>query len=266
MSMSSATEPARHPAVAPAGELPARNVGQMSSNSARRDNGPVTVRELGLIDYQQAWDLQHDLAARRAAGEIPDHLLLLEHPSVYTAGKRTQPSDLPVDDSPVISVDRGGRITWHGPGQLVGYPIVRLAEPLDVVDYVRRLEQALIQVCSDLGVTCGRVAGRSGVWVAAADGIQRKIAAIGVRVQRAVAMHGVALNCNADLSRFRAIVPCGLPDVGTTSLTRELGTEITVAQVRDRLAEAILAALDGDLPVTVHDLAESTSQKAGNLS
>src|SRR5690625_188467 len=151
--------------------------------STRSSSAPIDVRQLGTVDYGTAWQLQRDLAGTRADGGT-DTLLLLEHPPVYTAGRRTEPHERPVDGTPVIDVDRGGKITWHGPGQLVGYPIVRLADPIDVVDYVRRLEQALIAVCEQFGVPCGRVEGRSGVWLAAAgDRPERKIAAIGIRVQ-----------------------------------------------------------------------------------
>ena len=186
------------------------------------------------VEYERAWAMQRDLHARVAAGKAPDTVLLLEHPPVYTAGRRTSPSDRPFDGTPVVDVDRGGRITWHGPGQLVGYPIVRLASPVDVVAYVRRLEEALIRACADLGVTAGRVEGRSGVWIAAdpAPGgrRERKIAAIGVRVAQGVTMHGFALNCDPDLSWFARIVPCGIPDADVTSLTVELGRDVPVAQ------------------------------------
>ncbi|WP_137723759.1 lipoyl(octanoyl) transferase LipB [Prescottella subtropica] len=227
--------------------------------SARSSSDPMSVERLGRIDYVAAWDHQRELATRRADGEGPDTLLLLEHPAVYTAGRRTAPEDRPADGTPVIDVDRGGKITWHGPGQLVGYPIVGLAEPVDVVDYVRRLEEALIEVCTDLGVTCGRVEGRSGVWLAAAaaDGRwlpERKVAAIGVRVQRGVTMHGFALNCNAALDGFDNIVPCGIRDAGVTTLSRELGRDVTVGEVTDAVTTAVLAALDGTLPVTVRDI------------
>lgn len=226
-----------------------------ATRSARYDSTPVDVRELGLIDYQQAWDLQRELAARRADGAGTDTLLLLEHPSVYTAGRRTEEADRPTDGSPVIDVDRGGKITWHGPGQLVGYPIIRLAEPIDVVDYVRRLEQALIRTVTDLGVECGRVPGRSGVWLPASGLLpERKIASIGIRVQRGVTLHGISLNCNADLGAFGAIVACGIRDVGSTSLSQELGREVTVAEVTPRIAEILPAALDGEIPVTEHDI------------
>ncbi|HEX9066041.1 MAG TPA: lipoyl(octanoyl) transferase LipB, partial [Streptosporangiaceae bacterium] len=164
------------------------------------------------VGYEQAWDLQRDLHARRVAGEIGDVCLLLEHLPVYTAGRRTEPSDRPLGDpgAPVIEVDRGGKITWHGPGQLVGYPIVALDEPIDVVAYVRMVEEALIRTCAGAGLATGRVAGRSGVWVPGTAGRQdRKVAAIGIRVARGVTMHGFALNCDNDLSWFDRIVPCG---------------------------------------------------------
>lgn len=236
--------------------------------SARLDNTPVVVRDLELIDYELAWEIQRDLAAQRADGSGADHLLLLEHPSVYTAGRRTRPEDLPIDGSKVVQVDRGGKITWHGPGQLVGYPIVRLAEPVDVVAYVRRLEQALIQVCTDLGVVCGRVDGRSGVWLPAEGQLpERKIAAIGVRVQRGVALHGIALNCNSTSDGFDAIIPCGIRDVGTTTLSCELGRDVTVTEIRDAAAAALIAAIDGDLPVTECTLSRAAANdtKAGSI-
>ncbi|WP_330253712.1 lipoyl(octanoyl) transferase LipB [Nocardia sp. NBC_00565] len=227
--------------------------------SARFDTTPIVVEDLGLIDYHSAWDLQRSIAAQRAEGQGSDHLLLLEHPSVYTAGRRTEADDLPIDGSPVVQVDRGGKITWHGPGQLVGYPIVRLAEPVDVVQYVRRLEQALITVCTDLGLTCGRVESRSGVWLPATEFYsERKVASIGVRVQRGVALHGISLNCNSALDGFQAIVPCGIRDAGVTTLTRELGREVTVAEVKPLVADAIARALNGELPVTEHNIARIT--------
>ncbi len=223
------------------------------TRSARFDTTPVVVENLGLIDYHQAWDRQRELAAQRAEGLGADHLLLLEHPSVFTAGRRTEAEDLPIDGSPVVEVDRGGKITWHGPGQLVGYPIIRLAEPVDVVDYVRRLEEALITVCTGLGVICGRVEGRSGVWLPAAGPLaERKIAAIGVRVQRGVALHGISLNCNSGMEGFSAIIPCGIRDAGVTTLSRELGRDVTVDEVRPLVAEAIVAALNGEIPVQPH--------------
>lgn len=209
------------------------------------------LRDLGTIDYQQAWDLQRELARERAASDdAPDTLLLLEHPSVYTAGKRTEPDERPDDGTPVVDVDRGGKITWHGPGQLVGYPIVKLADPVDVVAFVRRLEQALIAVCDDLGLATGRVEGRSGVWRAADDQRpERKIAAIGIRVQGGVTMHGFEINCDADLAAFDHIVPCGIRDAGVTSLSLELGRQVTVEEVRPLAQRHVPAALDGSLPV-----------------
>ncbi|GLY20736.1 lipoyl(octanoyl) transferase LipB [Micromonospora sp. NBRC 101691] len=192
-------------------------------------SGLTTVRA-GLLDYQAAWDEQRRLHEAVVAGESPDTVLLLEHPSVYTAGKRTEPWDRPMDGTPVIDVDRGGKITWHGPGQLVGYPIVRLPDPVDVVAYVRRTEQLLIDVCAEFGLTAGRMEGRSGVWVPADDrGPARKVAAIGIRVSRGVTQHGFSLNCDCDLTHFDRIVPCGIRDAGVTSLSAELGRPITVA-------------------------------------
>ncbi|HWM03004.1 MAG TPA: lipoyl(octanoyl) transferase LipB [Actinophytocola sp.] len=221
----------------------------MVHSSCRASSAPVHVRELGSIDYEQAWQLQRSLAAMRADEAGPDTMLLLEHPSVYTAGKRTEPTERPDDGTPVIDVDRGGKITWHGPGQLVGYPIVKLADPVDVVQFVRRLEQALIAVCDELGVPTGRVEGRSGVWLAADHRPERKIAAIGIRVQRGVTMHGFEINCDADLGAFEHIIPCGISDAGVTSLSLELGYQVTVADVLPLAERHMLAALDGSLPV-----------------
>jgi lipoyl(octanoyl) transferase len=217
----------------------------VASTSIRSAATPVDVRHLGTVDYQSAWDLQRELAAARIAGG-PDTLLLLQHPSVYTAGKRTEPHERPVDGTPVIDTDRGGKITWHGPGQLVGYPIIGLAQPLDVVNFVRRLEDSLIAVCAGFGLQTGRVQGRSGVWVPGRSGrLDRKIAAIGIRVARATTLHGFSLNCDCDLDAFSEIVPCGIADAGVTSLTAELGTRITCDDVADRVADAVADALDG---------------------
>jgi lipoyl(octanoyl) transferase len=204
----------------------------------------------GVVPYEQAWAHQRELHAQRVAGEVPDTLLLLEHPSVYTAGRRTEPHERPLDGTPVIDVDRGGKITWHGPGQLVGYPIVALPDPVDVVAYVRRLEQALIDVCAGFGLATGRVDGRSGVWVAADEpgsGFrpERKVAAIGVRVASGVTMHGFALNCDPDLGAFGAIVPCGIPDAGVTSLSAELGRDITTADAIGPVEAAMRRVLTG---------------------
>jgi lipoyl(octanoyl) transferase len=194
-------------------------------------------------DYEEVWAEQRRLHAQRVAGEVPDTVLLLEHRSVYTAGKRTLPHERPLDGTPVIDVDRGGKITWHGPGQLVGYPIVRLPEPIDVVAFVRRLEQALIDVCADMGLAVTRIEGRSGVWVPADErGPDRKIAAIGLRVAQGVTMHGFALNCDCDLTAYDRIVPCGITDAGVTSLSAELGRRIGVEDVLDA-TEARLTAM-----------------------
>ncbi|HYO85562.1 MAG TPA: lipoyl(octanoyl) transferase LipB [Dermatophilaceae bacterium] len=197
------------------------------------------------VDYRTAWAHQRDVHARVVAGELPDTVLLLEHAATYTAGKRTQPHERPFDGTPVIDVDRGGKITWHGPGQLVGYPIVRLPDPVDVVGYVRRLEDMLIRVCADVGVpNASRIEGRTGVWVPAdASGPARKLGAIGVRVSRAVTMHGFALNANCDLTWGRIIVPCGITDAGVTTLSLETGRVVTVMDIlpliRSRLEEVL---------------------------
>lgn len=233
--------------------------------SCRASSDPVEVRHLGTIDYMAAWDLQRELAEARATGSGGDVLLLLEHPSVYTAGKRTRPEDRPVDGTPVVDVDRGGRITWHGPGQLVGYPIIGLAEPIDVVGYVRRLEQALIAVCDELGAPgAGRVEGRSGVWFPADDTRpERKVAAIGVRVQRGVTMHGFAINCDPDMSVWDRIVPCGIADAGVTSLAAELGRSVSVAEITPLVERAVLAALNGELPIEERNLERAQPTAAG---
>ncbi|MDQ2781992.1 lipoyl(octanoyl) transferase LipB [Lapillicoccus sp.] len=185
-----------------------------------------------LVDYQDAWDAQRELHAKVVAGEEPDTTLLLEHVAVYTAGKRTEPHERPLDGTPVIDVDRGGKITWHGPGQIVGYPIVRLPAPIDVVAHVRRLEELMIRVCADFGVDAARVEGQSGTWVLADErGPNRKIGAIGVRVSRQVTMHGFAFNCDPDLGWADVIIPCGIVGAGVTSLSRELGRDVPVPEV-----------------------------------
>jgi lipoyl(octanoyl) transferase len=224
----------------------------MAPVSIRSSTAPIDVQRLGSVDYRQAWRLQRELAEARIAGG-PDTLLLLEHPSVYTAGKRTLPSERPgAPDVPVIDTDRGGKITWHGPGQLVGYPVIGLAEPLDVVNFVRRLEESLITVCAGLGLETRRIDGRSGVWVPA-DGRRpaRKVAAVGIRVSRSTTLHGFALNCDCDLSAFSAIVPCGISDAGVTSLTAELGRQVRVEDVVEPVAAAVGDALDGRLSVAL---------------
>jgi len=187
------------------------------------------------VEYQSAWDLQRRVHADVVAG-APDVVLLLEHPPVYTAGRRTEPLERPLDGTPVIDVDRGGKITWHGPGQLVGYPILRLPDPIDVVAHVRRIESMIIAVCADLGLATDRVDGRSGVWVPQdSRGPDRKIAAIGIRVAEGVTMHGFALNCDCDLTWFDRIVPCGIRDASVTSLSRELGRDVSVTEVTEVL-------------------------------
>jgi lipoyl(octanoyl) transferase len=196
--------------------------------------------DLGLgseyLDYQSTWDLQRAIHGEVTAYTRPDTVLLLEHASVYTAGKRTEPQERPLDGTPVIDVDRGGKITWHGPGQLVGYPIVRLPESVLVVDYVRRLEEALIAALAEYGLSTGRIRGRSGVWLAADDQrVERKIAAIGVRVAAGTTMHGFALNVEPDLSWFDRIIPCGLTGVGVTSMAAELGRHLTLTEVAQAL-------------------------------
>lgn len=196
------------------------------------------------MPYDVAWDEQRSLHEAIVSGEARDTVLLLEHPPVYTAGRRTPPEDRPTDGTPVVDVDRGGRITWHGPGQLVGYPIVRLAQPMDVVGHVRRLEAALIEVCAAVGLETMRVKGRSGVWVPADSPLtgtrpERKIAAIGVRVARGVTMHGFALNCDCDLTWFDRIVPCGIADAGVTSLSAELDRDVTITEVLPYVEEQL---------------------------
>ncbi|WP_426592283.1 lipoyl(octanoyl) transferase LipB [Cellulomonas sp. McL0617] len=202
-----------------------------------------------LLPYEPTWQLQREIHAAVADGTGDDVVLLCEHEDVYTAGKRTAKADRPVDGTPVVDVDRGGRITWHGPGQLVGYPIVRLAAPIDVVRYVRALEEALIRTCADLGLTAIRVEGRSGVWFAATPAQrERKVAAIGVRVSRNVTMHGFALNCEPDLSAYDRIVPCGIADADVTSLSAEAGRRVSIAEVtplvRGHLDETLAPLLD----------------------
>lgn len=198
------------------------------------------------VDYRQAWELQRQIHSEVAAGTRANTIILVEHPDVFTAGKRTQPSDLPWDGSEVIEVDRGGRITWHGPGQLVCYPIVKLPSPVDVMDYVHKLEQAVMNVCADFQIKTKRVEERTGVWVPQdQNGPDRKIAAIGVRVAKGVTMHGLALNCNCDLSAYSRIVPCGISDAGVTSISKEVGREITIQDSKERLKSELLNNLVG---------------------
>ena len=203
----------------------------------------VKVQELGVVDYLSAWQLQKQIAEEVLTGKIESTLLLLQHPSVYTAGRRTQLSDRPLDNTPVIDVDRGGKITWHGVGQLVGYPIIKLKNPADVVGFVRELENVLIQVCGEFGITAQRYCERSGVWVRD-EKSDRKIAAIGLRVAKGVTTHGFALNVNPDLSAYSKIIPCGIPDAKVTSLSAELGEEINIDQVMPVLQKYICPVLE----------------------
>lgn len=233
--------------------------------SIRDSSSAPHVRNLGTVDYQQAWDYQAELAASRHREDIPDQILVLEHPNTYTAGKRTQPSDRPDNGLPVIDVDRGGRITWHGPGQLVVYPIIKLADPVDVVDYVRRLEEAIIQAVRAVGVTtAGRIDGRSGVWVPA-DGARpdRKVAALGIRITRGVTMHGLALNCCNSLEYYDHIVPCGIADAGVTTLSEELGRPVSVTEMTAPLVEALIDALEGRLIVADHTFGQAPDPTKG---
>ena len=194
------------------------------------------------VDYLDGWDRQRALHERVLAGSAPDTVLLLEHSPVYTAGKRTEDHERPLDGTPVIPVDRGGKLTWHGPGQLVGYPVLRLPDPSRIADYVSTLEDALIAVLADYGITGERVAGRSGVWVR--GGFDRKIAAIGIRVDHGVTMHGFALNCSNDLAPYTQIVACGITDAGTTSISAETGRTVTPTDVTARVEQELLRRRD----------------------
>jgi lipoyl(octanoyl) transferase len=202
----------------------------------------IALSRHGLVDYQKAWESQRAIHQDVADGKRPNTLLLLEHPSVFTAGRRTVDSERPKDGTPVIDVDRGGRITWHGPGQLVGYPIVKLLKPTELVGFVREIESGLIAVCRDLGVHAVAVEGRSGVWIQDEKG-DRKIAAIGVRVAQGVTMHGFALNVNPDLSSFKAIIPCGIADADVTSLEIELQRHVTIDEVAPLVEQHIFESL-----------------------
>jgi lipoyl(octanoyl) transferase len=212
----------------------------------------LCIEHLGFVPhavpYLDGWAHQRRVHAQVVSGDLPDTLLLLEHDAVYTAGRRTDPAGRPTDGTEVVDVDRGGKITWHGPGQIVGYPIVRLPDPIDVVAHVRRLEEGLIAVCHEVGVPAERVAGRSGVWVAGRPGRRdRKLAAIGVRVSQGVTMHGFALNCDCDLGWAQTIVPCGLPDAEVTSLSVELGRPAPVPLVLPLVERHLAAVLTGSV-------------------
>jgi lipoyl(octanoyl) transferase len=202
----------------------------------------IALSRHGLVEYQKAWESQRAIHQDVVDGKRPNTLLLLEHPSVFTAGRRTDDSERPTDGTPVIDVDRGGRITWHGPGQLVGYPIVKLLKPTELVGFVREIEAGLIAVCSDLGLETQRIDGRSGVWVRDNQG-DRKIAAIGIRVAKGVTMHGFALNVNPDLTAFKSIIPCGISDADVTSLEIELQRVITIDEVAPLVERHIFESL-----------------------
>jgi lipoyl(octanoyl) transferase len=202
----------------------------------------IVVDHIGLLEYESALALQRKIHSEVASRDRANTLLLLEHPSVYTAGKRTQISEMPTDGTPVVQVDRGGRITWHGPGQLVGYPIVKLLKPTELVGFVRTLENALIEVCAEIDVNAVRVDGRSGVWISDSTG-DRKIAAIGIRVAGGVTMHGFALNVSPDLSKFGQIIPCGIDDAAVTSLAVELKRTVDIAEITPIVEKHLVEAL-----------------------
>ena len=206
------------------------------------DSAPLALQRSGLVDYEDALAIQRSIHSEVSAGKRPNTLILLEHPSIYTAGKRTLDEERPGNGAKVLDVDRGGKITWHGPGQLVGYPIVRLSNPHELVGFVREIESGLIGVCKDFGIQGVRVAGRSGVWIVDEQG-ERKIAAIGIRVASGTSMHGFALNVNPDLTAFDAIVPCGISDAAVTSLERELNRIITIEEVTPVIEKHLYEAL-----------------------
>ena len=203
----------------------------------------LRVEELGLIDYLSAWQMQKEIQEKVINNIEPNTLLILQHPSVYTAGRRTEITDRPSDNTPVIDVDRGGKITWHGLGQIVGYPIIKLKNSTDVVGFVRELETALIEICDEFGIKAQRYCERSGVWLRDEKG-DRKIAAIGLRVAKGVTMHGFALNVNPDLSAYSKIIPCGIADAKVTSLSAELGRNVTIDEVMPVLKKHILPMLE----------------------
>ena len=215
----------------------------------------MRFEELGFapdtVDYLTAWEHQKQVHAAVVAGELEDTTLLLEHTAVYTAGKRTETHERPMDGTPVIDVDRGGKITWHGPGQLVGYPIAHLPGRRDVIAHVRRLEEMMIRVAADVGVTATRVPGRSGIWVPGTDGTRdRKLGQIGIRVSRDVAMHGFSLNVDCALSWTQTIVPCGIPDADVSTLALETGRDITVSDILPSAKAHLLEVMTEDLPLT----------------
>ena len=204
--------------------------------------GEINVIHAGLVEYHTALATQRAIHTEVSQSSLENTLILLEHPSVYTAGRRTLDSEKPMDGTPVVDVDRGGKITWHGPGQLVGYPIVRLANPHELVGFVRTIEAALIEVCKEFGITAQCISKRSGVWVVDSRG-ERKIAAIGIRVAKGVTMHGFALNVNPDMSAFGQIIPCGIADADVTSLAMELGRDVSVSDVAPIVQRHMIDAL-----------------------
>ena len=206
------------------------------------DSSPLALQRSGLVEYEEALAIQRTIHGEVASGKRANTLILLEHPSVYTAGKRTLDEERPGNGAKVLDVDRGGKITWHGPGQLVGYPIVKLRNPHELVGFVREIEGGLIKVCAEFGLTGVRVDGRSGVWIVD-EGGERKIAAIGIRVASGTSMHGFALNVNPDLSAFDAIVPCGISDAAVTSLEKELGRSVTLEEVTPVVEKFLYEAL-----------------------
>lgn len=226
----------------PEGYLRLRPMYAKTSSLGVKSN-QISVEHLGLVEYKKAWEYQREIQAGVIAGESPNTLILLEHPSVYTAGRRTQIDERPIDGTPVIDVDRGGKITWHGEGQLVGYPIIKLRNRNDVVGFVREVENALITACAEFGLNTERYCERSGVWIRDAKS-DRKIAAIGIRVAKGVTMHGFALNIKPDMSAYDHISPCGFTDTGVTSLAKELGRDISISEVLPVVEQHILLALD----------------------
>lgn len=206
------------------------------------DSSPLALQRSGLVEYEDALAIQRTIHSEVSSGIRPNTLILLEHPSIYTAGKRTLDEERPGNGARVLDVDRGGKITWHGPGQLVGYPIVRLSNPHELVGFVREIEAGLIKVCAEFGIIGVRVEGRSGVWIVDEKG-ERKVAAIGIRVASGTSMHGFALNVNPDLSAFDAIVPCGISDAAVTSLAIELGRDITIEEVSPVVEKYLYEAL-----------------------
>ena len=203
-------------------------------------NSELIIQNWGSgVEYQSAWDQQRELHHKIVTENHPDVAVLLEHQNVYTAGRSTKPEDRPTDSSPVFDIDRGGRITWHGPGQIVCYPIMKLDDPVDVVAHVRRLELLIMNVCSKLGLETTQIEGRSGVWVKGNGYPDKKIAAIGIRVAKKATMHGFALNCNNSLDAFRNIVPCGIGDADVTTISLELGRDVSVAEVTPLIEEEL---------------------------